>query len=70
MSKWQPIETAPKDGSCLLLWLPDSATDTIVFGHWDSDFGGCWYERHGSESAFPIDVEVTHWQPLPEPPAA
>lgn len=66
MSQWQPVESAPKDGTLILAFLPESALMKIVFARWDDEFA-CWYDDKG-ESAFPIDVEVTHWMPLPEPP--
>src|SRR5262249_57189843 len=31
MADWQPIETAPKDGTRILLW----DTDEVVIGKWD-----------------------------------
>lgn len=71
-SQWQAIDTAPKDGTTVLLFLPNSATNDIVFGYWAEDCypgGGVWYEQNGSDSAFPIDVDATHWMPLPAPPA-
>lgn len=55
---WRPIESAPKDGSSVLLFVPSyqcvgSWLNTIEGGEWCS---GEW------------DVEPTHWMPLPSPP--
>ena len=60
---WQPIETAPKDGTHVLGYGPmDDGT------YWMEDL--YWYE---SMEAWPITFmhghgEPTHWMPLPEPP--
>jgi len=57
--EWQPIETAPKDYTYVLLW--DGSWHWI--GIWDEDFGK-WEvdgERHE-------DLIHTHWMPLPPPP--
>lgn len=69
---WQPIATAPKDGTTLILFSPDASEDFNVFlGHWgdDDDFpdGGAWWPTT-AEGGFPIDADPTHWQSLPEPP--
>jgi hypothetical protein len=76
---WQPIETAPKDGTAILLWYPD------LHQKWQK---GYWYDkveimngvetyriqkwltsmgafRYGEEP----DPQPTHWM-LPEPPDA
>jgi hypothetical protein len=36
MIDWQPIETAPRDGTPLLLWLPAPISGPAI-GHWDPD---------------------------------
>jgi hypothetical protein len=53
---WQPIETAPKDGTRILLWCGSKA-HTFV-GQWSR---GSWV---GAKYHTP-----THWIPLPAPPA-
>ncbi len=61
MSEWQPIETAPKDGTVVLL-LKDRR---IVNGSWNS--GGAMHMPHWMGGIF----DPTHWmmQPsLPSPP--
>jgi len=62
LSAWQPIETAPKDGSHILLFCQDS-TVKIGGGYWFAK-KNCWvhggYMRRLSEP--------THWQPLPATP--
>ena len=70
---WQPIETAPRDGSKVLLWLPDPRTlDPVIIGRWSFDswwtHDDRWMNDHSDESEF--DIAPTYWQPLPEPPHA
>lgn len=56
---WQPIETAPKDGSFILLATPKGR---IADGFWSPVYG---------EWSWPyVMVEPTHWMPLPELPSA
>jgi hypothetical protein len=63
VSEWMPIETAPRDGTSRLLW--DKRVGTTRVGWW-SLVDECWDCTDGwSEIA-----DVTHWQPLPEPPSA
>jgi hypothetical protein len=64
---WQPIETAPLDGTKLWLYWP--------FEHEDDRQKVGWYELDHVDSPFWTDVEdteptpPTHWRPLPSPPA-
>jgi hypothetical protein len=64
--KWQPIETAPRDGSAILLWLK-SAPDRnyIVMGICDNHAIGFWqYDRWQSievEDAGSMGGEMTGW---------
>jgi hypothetical protein len=67
MTDWQPIATAPKDGSLLLLGYSRQGAVPDV-GQWfpcDS-YGkdGGWWVSHA------LHVFPTHWMPLPDPPAA
>jgi Protein of unknown function (DUF551) len=66
--EWRTIESAPKDGTLVLLFVPGSRILEIVFGRWDTMGNEDWLMDMG-ESAAPIDIPVTHWQPLPPPPA-
>jgi hypothetical protein len=58
--KWQPIDTAPRDGTRILAWFPPNvqALDgDMAIVQW---YAGSWY------SGFFVDP--TMWQPLPPPP--
>ncbi len=76
---WMPIESAPKDGTRILLW------PHMLAAHWE--FGDeAWLIMHvhlnedrtisdgpGAELFYCLyanahGVEPTHWQPLPPPP--
>lgn len=71
---WQPIETAPKDETVVLLWCPQSwDTDFVRVGWWfeaespHEDSG--WYDDEAaSHPLTDLYGEPTHWMPLPEPP--
>lgn len=60
MTEWQPIETAPKHGTLILLYEPRPDTHAYEIGFYDC---GCWF---GSDHMY--TVYPTHWMPLPDPP--
>jgi hypothetical protein len=67
---WQPIETAPKDGTEVLLWLQppynsiEKARWFDLWGNWQiGEFPEDSDEYCGIGSALP-----THWMPIPTPP--
>ncbi len=65
--EWQPIETAPKDGTTIILFNADEQVVDCGFfctwvgddrpGHWEVTGCNHWYQG-----------DVTYWQKLPEPP--
>ena len=57
-SRWLPIETAPRDGSQVLMF---SAWSDRTVGYWSSHRGTWVDQGHGI-------VVATHWMPLPDPP--
>ena len=64
---WQPIETAPKDGTFILL-RGDSGYITTPYrvqvGRWVEGYRNYWITF--SNDAFTDDGgEATHWAPLP-----
>jgi hypothetical protein len=80
MADWQPIETAPKDGSRIDGWAVNTVRPENVPGRYSNMWweDGEWVigQRY---QPFPIEapiaatgepvVKLTHWMPLPEPPA-
>ena len=69
-SEWQPIETAPKDGTWILVYKPfklygfnDSKwfVDKYIV-RWDDE---CWNISMTFEDKV---IYPTHWMPLPEQP--
>lgn len=61
---WQPLETAPKDGTFVLMYR----NGTVDTARWYDDwmFGrSAW--GNGSWS-YPDHALPSHWMPLPEPP--
>lgn len=80
MSKWKPIETAPKDGSWILLcggsinygWVGDGEP-SCVSGQWTTWLNGATASGHWQfawyDGGFYGEYEnPTHWAPLPPPP--
>ena len=70
---WQSIETAPKDGSYLLLW--EQYSDAPFVGYWSD---GSWSVSHehvdaeggwdGANVVDALSMPITHWMPLPPAP--
>lgn len=58
MSDWQPIETAPRDGTEVLL----HQSRWVTIGCFDPDDNSWWCVEGG-------EIEPDHWQPLPAPPS-
>jgi Protein of unknown function (DUF551) len=70
-AQWQPIETAPKDGTDVLLYLPD-ADPPVRLGRYVAQGvtrSGHWFSYAGRVKS-PRDREIvpSHWMPLPEAP--
>lgn len=59
---WQPIETAPKDGTRVLACAPG---DEPVIVSWSPLWFADWYDDHDRQES-----EVSVWQPLPALPEA
>ena len=72
MTDWQPIETAPKDGTYVDLWGQRN---------WDYSYGRSihcryrdypdapgWFFEKGPHRIITQVYDPTHWMPLPKPP--
>jgi hypothetical protein len=57
---WQPIETAPKDGTRVMVFCPDRGVMEARFNQ--------TYGRWGDPVYSEWDCEPTHWMPLPPAP--
>lgn len=62
---WQQIETAPKNGTGVLVYCPKSLTVPVTGGYWDAECK-CWIAGGYMQKALP----PTHWMPLPAAPKA
>lgn len=71
MSEWQPIVTAPQDGTRIICWA-------LVFGSpgYTDDSWQAIFCRHNGDRLMISQptgghyegFKATHWMPLPEPP--
>jgi hypothetical protein len=60
---WKPIETAPKDGTAVDLWIDFRR---ITDAYWrKGPMGEGWHYASGEGMD---DSQPTHWMPLPPPP--
>jgi hypothetical protein len=75
---WQPIETAPKDGTRVLVYGVPLSYDGSDYGE-PAGISVAEYVSHnnaGTEKAwylpdyycYDTSYEATHWMPLPSPP--
>ncbi len=72
--EWQPIATAPKDGKLIMLY--DGVHGVPILAHYRDDGDeragryGRFVWRMQEEAGSIAERAVTHWMPLPPPPAA
>jgi hypothetical protein len=73
---WMPIETAPKDGTPIIVWGgPDISNPTGGYYPrscwWSQCDHGVWVVRESAgEATYIAPSCLTHWMPLPTPPKA
>ena len=67
--QWQPIETAPKDGTVVLVLMPSilghgKFSDGVKKGYWMVDLDEWQVEGVGGN----VSPQPTRWTPIPKPP--
>jgi hypothetical protein len=74
-ASWQPIETAPKDGTVIDVWLGNASKSDVLFYCTPGTRRSCGW--HWSNGKFrptmglqtpAVFIVPTHWQSLPSPP--
>ncbi len=72
---WQPIETAPKDGTTVLAWnfeFGSKETRNITYTPGSPGFEAGlkdrWWEWLEPKNGWALKWKPTHWMPLPAPP--
>jgi hypothetical protein len=78
--EWQSIESAPKDGTNIIVAItggPHGSTVCEAYFHRDDEYGDDWWLAATSPAGYgdsPIsDImhgTISHWMPLPTPPNA
>lgn len=63
MSEWQPIETAPRDGTRVLLCGDPGNPEVVIGANWNDIVTPNCFHVPGWGYWWP-----THWRPLPAPP--
>lgn len=70
MSNWQPIESAPKDGTNILICGHACGGYYVADVKWNVNEGTwCLFDPAEDGHTYPSEGH-THWMPLPEPPNA
>ncbi len=65
MSEWMPIETAPREGTRILLVSNGGA---VWMGHWEGVVGRHAINGWTRYNCVDIGWNPDHWMPLPSPP--
>lgn len=66
MTEWQTIETAPKDGTLIDLWIGGERYVDCYWRKaedWEDDDASGWVSQYEKVLGAP-----THWMPRPAPP--
>ena len=74
MTDWQPIGTAPKDGSHLIVALTGDREPVVGEAYWHVIEHQWYWANMGPQRGWDDPITemchnpITHWQPLPAPP--
>lgn len=61
-NKWLPVDSAPKDGTKILLYRPNAKKRKVLIGRY------CGHAWSLGEGQYAQDKNVSHWKMLPIPP--
>lgn len=68
MPGWQPIATAPRDETVVILCCPDAEFGAVI-GFWSEEYSD-WYDSEAaSHKVSVLYGDPTHWRHLPDLPA-
>lgn len=68
MSKWQTIDTAPRDGTAVIVAVEGGAVIAEWVRHRAYINCWAWMAKPWPGCDFLMAVDPTHWMPLTEPP--
>lgn len=66
--EWRPIDTAPKDGTAILAWFTGEYPEPVVVQYYVKSLDFPWGAISSLDGEYHRDY-ITHWMPLPPPPA-
>ena len=67
--KWLPIESAPKDGTKIVLGGP-TWVDVGSWDDWYDQSAPGWFSETNHNGYISAGLDPTHWMPLPPPPGS
>lgn len=67
---WQPIETAPKDGTPVIVLTWEQSGDIVAIqAHYaDNEWNPIWLDMHGCGCCGSGKLDAEYWIPIPELP--
>jgi hypothetical protein len=66
---WQPIETAPKNGTVILVYRNLDGRQQMGTAYWGAPFSASGWITKGTAGNTDMGLLApTHWMPLPAPP--
>jgi hypothetical protein len=71
MSEWQLIESAPRDGTQVMLYKNTGIFKVLGFGYWEggTSFVSGWITRGFHDVPGNLGLaNPSHWMPMPSPP--
>ena len=70
MTDWQPMETAPRDGTRILVFTPgEKEWDGVMTAKWCKTYNCWWGDPNEASEYDPDSLEPTLWMPTPALPA-